>query len=66
MSSYNYFTYQDDEVGLKNTVLDNSSTVIIDIKRYNFITKSMTDFGFALCPIIFEFQQRPYMASGIF
>lgn len=50
-----FFTFLDDEVGFKNTDLDVSSSVIFDIKRYNFVTKSMTDFGFAIYPLIFEF-----------
>ncbi len=53
-----FFTYNEDEVGFKNTVLENSSALIFDIKRYNFVTKSTTDFGFAVYPLIFEFQQR--------
>jgi len=54
--STDYFTYNEDEVGFKNTALEYSSAIIFDIKRYNFVTKSITDFGFAVYPLIFEFQ----------
>jgi len=50
-----YFVFEEDEINLKNVRLDFSSCIIFDIKRYNFITKSLTDFGFAVYPLISDF-----------
>jgi len=50
-----YFMFDEDEVIIKNVPLDRSSCLIFDIKRYNFISESTMDFGFAVYPLISEF-----------
>lgn len=61
-----YFVFDEDEVFIKNVKLDKSSCVIFDVKRYNFVSKTSGDFGFAVYPLVSDFQNRIYMNSGVF
>lgn len=47
-----YFMFDEDEIIMKNQKLDSSSCLIIDLKRYNFVAKTTTDFGFAILPLV--------------
>ena len=51
----NYFLFDEDEILMKNQKLDNSSCMIIDLKRYNFVKKETSDLGFAVLPLVQEF-----------
>ena len=61
-----YFVFDEDEVTLKNVKLSSSSALVFDIKRYNFETKQAGDFGFAVLPVVTDFQNRVYVNSGVF
>ena len=51
----NYFVFNEDEVLMRNQQLKNSSCLIIDLKRYNFQSRSTSHFGFAVLPLVQEF-----------
>jgi hypothetical protein len=60
-----YYTFDEDEVNIKNVAVNLSSCLVFDIKRYSFITQKSMDFGFAVYPLVSDFQNRLYMNSGV-
>lgn len=50
-----YFSFDEDEIIMRNQPLLKNSALIIDLKKYNFKRKEMAHFGFAILPLVQEF-----------
>lgn len=60
-----YFVFDEDPVIMRNQELFASSCLILDVKRYNFKTKTPTHYGFGILPLTQMFQNRVYFTSGM-
>ena len=64
-SKVDHLQFMEDDVVMNNISLWKSSAIIFDLSCYDLSTKKMERYGFSVYPLIKQFQNRNYFASGV-
>ena len=64
-SKVDHMQFMEDDIVMNNIALWRSSAIIFDIASYSVHTRKMESYGFAVFPLVKQFQTRIYFASGV-
>ena len=64
-SKSDHIQFMEDDIVMNNISLWRSSVIIFDITSYSIKTRKMERYGFAVFPLIKQFQTRNYFVSGV-
>lgn len=64
-SKVDHVQFMEDDIVMNNIALWRSSAIIIDISSYDVNSGEMKRYGFAVYPLVKQFQTRNYFVSGV-